>query len=170
SNSKELNELLEKEDRLVIDTRPATKDQNSLIQGSINIPFNAQFTERADWLIKYNEKLLILTEEEESKAVETTLQSIGFDDIEAFIDESVLNNFELDRYETISRDQFIEEMEDEDVAIVDIRKIGEWNSGHFDKAEHLFLGKLRELELQTNKKIIVHCERGARSAIAASIL
>src|SRR5699024_9947215 len=64
SNSKELNELLEKEDRLVIDTRPATKAQKSLIQGSINIPFNAQFTEWAGWLIKYNEKLLLLTEEE----------------------------------------------------------------------------------------------------------
>lgn len=170
SDSKKLNELLEKEDRLVIDTRPATEAQKSLIQGSINIPFNAQFTEWAGWLIKYNEKLLLLTEEEERQAVETTLQSIGFDDIEAFIDESVLKDLELDRYETISRGQFIEEMEDEDVAIVDIRKIGEWNSGHFDKAEHLFLGKLRELELPTNKKIIVHCERGARSAIAASIL
>lgn len=60
-------------------------------------------------------------------------------------------------------------MNDEDVAIVDIRKIGEWNEGHFDEAEHLFLGKLRELDLPANKKLIVHCERGARSAIAASI-
>src|SRR5690625_7960503 len=94
--------------------------------------------------MKYNKKLILLTEEEERQAVEKTLQSIGFDDIEAFIDESVLKDLELDRYETISRDQFIEEMEDEDVAIVDIRKIGEWNSGHFDKAEHLFLGKLGE--------------------------
>src|SRR5699024_10877298 len=63
SNSKELHELLEKADRRVIDTRPATKAQNSLSQGSINIPFNAQFTECAGWLIKYNEKLLLLTEE-----------------------------------------------------------------------------------------------------------
>src|SRR5699024_4086978 len=126
SKSKELNELLEKEDRRVIDTRPATKAQTSLIKGSINITYNAQLKEWAGWLIKYNEKLLLLTEEEERQAVETTLQSIGFDDIEAFIDESVLNNLELDRYETILRDQFIEEMEDDDVAIVDIRNICEW--------------------------------------------
>src|SRR5690625_6689121 len=69
SDSKKLNELLKKEDRLVIDTRPATEAQKSLIQGSINIPFNAQFTEWAGWLIKYNEKLLLLTEEEERQAV-----------------------------------------------------------------------------------------------------
>src|SRR5699024_12217469 len=140
------NELRKKEDRLVIDTRPATEAQKSLIQGSINIPFNAQFTEWAGWLIKYNEKLLLLTEEEERQALEKTLQSIGFDDIEEFIDESVLKDIEIDRYETIAREKFIEEMEDEDVAIVNIRKIGEWNSRKFEKAETLILGKLRELE------------------------
>src|SRR5699024_4481635 len=69
SESKKLSELLKKEDRLVIDTRPTTEAQKSLIQGSINIPFNAQFTEWAGWLIKYNEKLLLLTEEEERQSV-----------------------------------------------------------------------------------------------------
>ncbi len=169
SDSNELKELLKKEDRLVIDTRPAKEAQSSLIQGSINIPFDEQFTEWAGWLIKYDEQLLLLTNESDRRDVEITLQSIGFDALEAFIDEEVLSELELDRYETITMNEFITEMEDEEVAIIDIRKLGEWNEGHFDRAEHLFLGNLRELDLPTNKKIIVHCERGARSAIAASI-
>lgn len=34
--------------------------------------------------------------------------------------------------------EFINEMNDEDVFIADIRKANEWNEGHFEKAHHLF--------------------------------
>src|SRR5699024_5291931 len=101
SDSKKLNELLKKEDRLVIDTRPTTDALQSLIHSCSAIAYNAHVTEWAGLLMKYNEELLLLTEEEERQAVEETLQSLGFDDIEAFMDESVLKDLELDRYETI---------------------------------------------------------------------
>ncbi len=43
--------------------------------------------------------------------------------------------------------------------------------GHFEKANHHFIGYFRDVKLPENvKKVMVYCETGIRSAIAASIL
>lgn len=170
SNSKEVKELMEKENTLIIDTRPAAEAQSTLLEGAINIPIETIFSNWVGWLAKYDEKLLLLTKDSDRKKVEIALHSIGFDSIIGFVDEIVLSDFELKSYETIPMNQFIQEMNDEEVAIIDVRNAGEYKAGHFDQAEHLFLGKLRELPLPENKKVMVYCETGARSAIAASIL
>lgn len=162
--------LMQKTDRLVIDTRASEIVEKSLLPGSINIPFTKAFTNWVGWLANYDEKLLIIADEAIQVDVKKALQSIGLDEIEAFIESSALQDMELTSYDTLSVESFLEQMKEEGNFVIDVRNDAEWNAGHLDEAEHLFLGKLRKLELPKDKQLYVHCQSGVRSAIAASVL
>lgn len=168
--SEELKKLAAEEQVFVLDTRPAKVAEKGLLKGSINIPFNKSFTNWAGWLVKYDEKIVVIAEIGEQEEVQKILQSIGLDTIIAFADPAMLNGEELVTYETLPVSTFLKEMEDEDAFVIDVRNDNEWNNGHLNEAEHLFLGKLREADILENKKVLVHCQSGARSAIASSIL
>jgi hydroxyacylglutathione hydrolase len=58
------------------------------------------------------------------------------------------------------------------VAVVDVRGAAEWEAGHLLGVQNIPLGYLADRigELPTDKPLVVQCEAGARSAIAASVL
>lgn len=163
--------LMEEDDVLVLDTRDGTIAQNSLIKGAINIPLDSKFTNWAGWIAKYDERLVLITDEVDREEVTIALQSIGLDQIHAFVDPSVIQDVEHVSYETISLDDFIKEMQEDDTYVIDVRNLTEWNEGHFKEANHHYIGYFRDERFETDaSKIMVYCETGARSAIAASIL
>lgn len=171
TNPNQLRSLLEEDDVLVLDTRDSTIAQQQLVKGSINIPFDSKFTNWAGWLVTYDERLVLITEKADRKDVQNALQSIGLDHIEAFVEPNIIQHVEHVTYETISLDDFITEMQDEDTYVIDVRSVTEWNEGHFKEANHHYIGYFRHNELKTDaSKVMVYCETGARSAIAASIL
>jgi hydroxyacylglutathione hydrolase len=59
-----------------------------------------------------------------------------------------------------------------EVNVLDVRSKAEWNAGHIAGAHHVPLGDLpaHAASLPSNAPLVVHCEGGARSAIAASVL
>ena len=58
------------------------------------------------------------------------------------------------------------------VAVLDVRTDAEWNAGHIPGAVHVPLGRLPErlASLPRTVPLVVHCQGGTRSAIAASLL
>jgi hydroxyacylglutathione hydrolase len=56
--------------------------------------------------------------------------------------------------------------------VVDVRGVSEFEIGHIEGAINLFIGKLNQnLEkISKDRPVIVHCQTGARSAIAYSLL
>ena len=58
------------------------------------------------------------------------------------------------------------------VVVVDVRNDSEWDEGHIADAIHIPLGQLaqRVNELPASDNIVVHCQGGSRSSIAASLL
>ena len=56
--------------------------------------------------------------------------------------------------------------------IVDVRSEKEWAAGHIAESVNIPLNHLddRVSEIATNRPVVVHCEGGYRSAIAASLL
>ncbi|MFS0576892.1 rhodanese-like domain-containing protein [Sporosarcina sp. 179-K 3D1 HS] len=158
------------ENSLILDTRAGDVAAQGLVKGSINIPFNKSFTNWAGWLVKYDEALLVIADEKTRSDVKQALQSVGLDQIEAFVDPAALEGMELTTYETLSVDEFVGERKDSDAFVIDVRNDAEWQAGHLAEATHLFLGKLRTLDVPDDRKLLVHCQSGARSAIAASVL
>ena len=59
-----------------------------------------------------------------------------------------------------------------DATIIDVRSEAEWNEGHIPGARHFPLTQLaaRADELRDAQPIVVHCQGGARSSIAVSVL
>jgi hydroxyacylglutathione hydrolase len=58
------------------------------------------------------------------------------------------------------------------VQIIDVRNPDEWSKGHLPGARHIPLAALpdRLSELDRSTPIVLHCQGGGRSAIAASFL
>ena len=58
------------------------------------------------------------------------------------------------------------------VAVIDVRNQSEWDAGHIPGAHHIQLGSLdaRLNEVPRDGVVVVHCQHGGRSAIAASLL
>src|SRR5699024_8861011 len=131
-----LESLMKEDNKLVLDTRPGPTAQESLIKGSINIPLDGKFTNWAGWIINYDERLLLIADESNHEELAIALRSIGFDKIHAFINPIIINDIERISYETISLDNFVSSMIDDDVYVIDVRNLSEWNQGHFKEANH----------------------------------
>ena len=58
------------------------------------------------------------------------------------------------------------------VAVVDVRGRAEWEAGHLPGVENIPVGYLEDRleELPRDRPLVLHCQAGARSAIAASVL
>jgi phage shock protein E len=63
---------------------------------------------------------------------------------------------------------------DEDVVIIDVRTVAEWNSGYLENAIHIPLNTIEKnislTEPDKNKEIFLYCRSGNRSGKATSIL
>ncbi len=153
----------------VVDTRPSNVYGARMVVKTINIPFNKGFTNWAGSLLPYDEDLYLITDRLEE--AQHALSSIGLDRVAGyFTPESV----EARAHDTQVRLQVAEAHTRKDrFKIVDVRSLREWKEGHIPGAIHIPLGVLAEQSEQlqnADRPILVHCQSGLRSAIAASLL
>ena len=167
-------EALLAEGKQVLDMRPADAYSKGHIQGTINIPFNNSFTNWAGWVVDYNKPLYLLLDTEVLDEALVALRSVGIDEVYGFAEaETVLAQADnLASYENVSPSEANEMVEKGEAYVLDVRNQTEFDEGHIDNAEHIMVGTLKNRldEVDTDKTIIVQCQAGARSAIAASIL
>lgn len=158
-------------DEVLVDTRQANDFAKGHVKGSLNLPYNRSFTNWAGWLLSYDQEIVLIVNEKEHSDVERSLQSIGLDQVVGYIPSNELGDH-IEQYESIHANKAKELMESDDYYLIDVRNQGEWNSGHIPGAHHFMLGTLKDqLDfIPKNKKIISHCQSGARSAIGTSIL
>lgn len=167
-------EALLAEGKQVLDMRPADAYSKGHIQGTINIPFNNSFTNWAGWVVDYNKPLYLLLDTEVLDEALVALRSVGIDEVYGFAEaETVLAQADnLASYENVSPSEANEMVEKGKAYVLDVRNQTEFDEGHIDNAEHIMVGTLKNRldEVDTDKTIIVQCQAGARSAIAASVL
>ncbi len=167
-------EALLAEGKQVLDMRPADAYSKGHIQGTINIPFNNSFTNWAGWVVDYNKPLYLLLDTEVLDEALVALRSVGIDEVYGFAEaETVLAQADnLASYENVSPSEANEMVEKGEAYVLDVRNQTEFDEGRIDNAEHIMVGTLKNRldEVDTDKTIIVQCQAGARSAIAASVL
>ncbi|MBE3595561.1 MAG: MBL fold metallo-hydrolase [Hydrogenibacillus sp.] len=173
--AKEIIDRLLHEGAQIVDTRPAEKFAAAHLKGSINIPLGKSFTNWSGWLIDYDRPLYVIAGRESIDEVRAALFSIGIDNVEGYIDPGFANPFRdarlaLDHYASVEPSQVKDRLGE--YFVLDVRNKSERKAGHIDGAQHIMLGYLpdRLNEVPKNRPILVHCELGGRSAIAASIL
>ena len=159
----------------VIDTRSKTEFAAGFIPGSINIQNNNSLATWAGWFLEYNEPFILVAAPEQMEDITRKLMRIGLDNIYGFIPDvtvwTELGNALEERYD-IGLDEFKQLAGKEDVQVVDVRGAAEYKAGHVDGAINLFVGKIgKNLDkIDTSKQVVIHCQAGDRSSIAASVL
>jgi hydroxyacylglutathione hydrolase len=156
----------------VIDTRNKVAFAKGFIPGSINIQHNNTLSTWAGWLLNYQEQFIIIAELGQMEEITRKLMRIGLDNIYGFVTEVEGFGIELQTADVIDLETFKANMVKDNVQIVDVRSLTEFNDGHIEGAEHIFIGTLQDNlhKISKNKQVIIHCQSGDRSAIAYSIL
>lgn len=73
-------------------------------------------------------------------------------------------------YETITENTANELISNNNVVIIDVRNIDEYNTGHIKGAINIPVSKIDEVSYDKNQYIIVYCASGMRSSNAAQVL
>lgn len=169
----EIKNLLEQGEQ-VLDLRPADAFSQGFIPGTINIPFNKSFSNWAGWVVDYNKPVYILVNPESLDEVVIALHSIGIDQVLGYADADavVAQADSLDKYDNVSIEEAKEMIDNGEANVLDVRNKTEYDEGHIENADHIMVGTLKNRleEVDASKTVIVHCQGGARSAIAASLL
>jgi hydroxyacylglutathione hydrolase len=153
---------------LVIDTRPAEEFAKGHVAGTLNIPLGGSFITWAGWLIPSDQDFYVVTDRIDD--VRRALGLIGLDRIAGVFAPAAAAGSE--QVPQVSADELKTRPPSNDLVIVDVRNDSEWKEGHIADAIHIPLGQLaqRVNELPASDNIVVHCQGGSRSAIAASLL
>ncbi|MDG5472905.1 MBL fold metallo-hydrolase [Jeotgalibacillus sp. ET6] len=156
----------------LLDTRPSKEAEKGLVPGSINIPLGKMLPNWAGWLVDYDEKIALIVNSSQADEAILALQSIHLDQIIMLIDPKSIESIATASYKTVSKEMFEQLKEKDPVQIIDVRNDTEWTGGHMEGVQHKMLGHLREegKKLDEEKPVLIHCQSGARSAIAASVM
>jgi hydroxyacylglutathione hydrolase len=156
----------------VIDTRNKVDFAKGFIPGSINIQHNNSLSTWAGWILNYQEQFIIVADANGMEEITRKLMRIGLDNIYGFVSSVEDLGIELQTADVIDQEAFKTYLGKDDVQIVDVRGLTEYDDGHIEGVEHVFVGTLPDNldKISKDKQVVIHCQSGDRSAIAYSIL
>jgi hydroxyacylglutathione hydrolase len=167
---------------IVLDTRPTADHAAGHVPRTINIPFNSSFTTRAGWLVPYGRDIYLIVGERAEEAADVAaaaardLSLIGLDRVIGYFDATALAEAgPLEKVPQMNTAELAERLGGDGsptVTVLDVRERGEWEAGHIAGAVNVPLGHLtdRVAELERDRQLVLHCQSGGRSSVAASVL
>jgi hydroxyacylglutathione hydrolase len=163
---------------IVIDARASARFAESHVPGTLNISLNKSFATWAGSLVPYDRDLyLVVTRAVEAAHAAREMAMIGLDRVAGWFAPDALESWAhagrpLECVAQMSPAELAARISTGDVTIVDVRSDAEWDHGHLPDALHIPLGSLgsRVAELPRQRPIVMQCQGGDRSAIAASVL
>lgn len=166
---------LRAEGTVVADLRPAADFAAGHLPGTLSLPYNRSFTTWAGSLLPYDRDLLLVADDAMAARAARELALIGLDRVVGALDPSGLAAAAPGGLASVpqeSVDDLAAELGRGAVTLVDVRGRSEWDAGHIAEARHVPLGELAAAAagLPTGRPIVVQCQGGGRSAIAASVL
>lgn len=160
---------------MVVDTRAARDFAQGAVRGTVNIPWNRSFTTWAGSVLPYDRDLYLIAGDAAAGEIARELAGIGMDRLGGYFDAEVVQERgkgapPLERIPTVDAAEL--ERANGTVSLVDVRSAGEFSGGHLPGALNIPLGSLAERlrEIPGGRPVVVHCQSGARAAIAASVL
>jgi len=164
----------------VVDTRPAAQYALEHVPGTINIPLNRSFNTWAGWLLDYDRDFWLIVSDDSHALIDEAVRDlamIGLDRVGGYFTAGAIETWatehrQIDTVRHIRPGELVGMMERGEVAVVDVRGAAEWEAGHLPGVPNIPLGYLSERldEIPRDRPVVVQCEAGGRSAIAASVL
>lgn len=163
---------------IVLDVRSAAAFGTGHIPRSLNIGLSGQFASWAGSLLQPATRLVLVAEDEgQVDEAVTRLARVGIESVDGYLKGGVLAwhaaGYELASTPQIPVDELHHRLEeDEKLQVIDVRRPGEFDSGHVPGAVNLTLAHLDEHvnEIDRERPVAIVCQSGYRSSIATSIL
>lgn len=175
---RELGGILQSQNPTPIDTRldrAAFMAQH--LPGSLFAPFNKSFNTAVGSIADADHTLLLVIDEAAAEEAVRDLIRIGFDNIGFYITPDDLERYFSEGGKSASIHHIpMEELDAhltaEDASILDVRFASEYESSHLPDAIHIPYTRLAERlnDVPRDRDLFIHCESGARSAVAASLM
>ncbi|MFT3950085.1 MAG: rhodanese-like domain-containing protein [Agriterribacter sp.] len=175
----QLKQKISEENITVIDTRSAAEFTDGFIPGAVFAGMEGNFTEWMLNLFSTNTAIILVISEGHEKECIDKLTGAGFTNIRGYLEggfeawkkagEKIDMIINVDAAEMAMDIPF-----DENLVVVDVRKPVEFADGHIENAFNLPLSDITDpanlIKLEERDNLYVHCARGYRSVIAASLL
>jgi len=163
---------------LILDTRDPQEFAKGFIPSAINIGLGGQFAPWAGALITdLKQPLLLIVEEGKAEESITRLARVGYDYTIGYLEGGIpawkAAGKDLDTISSVSVTDFEEIFNaNPAVNVLDVRKAGEYETGHLESTVLRPLDYINDWtnEINTAETYYIHCAGGYRSMIAASIL
>jgi len=156
----------------VIDTRNKVDFGQGFIPGTLNIQGNNAFATWCGWTLNYQEQFILIADDHQMEDLTRKLMRIGLDNIYGYLSDISETDIDLQVADVISFETFKSYTGREDVQIVDVRGVSEFEAGHVDGAVNIFVGTIQDNldKISKDKQVVIYCQAGDRSALAYSIL
>ncbi len=157
---------------LILDVRTQAEFIKGFIPDSLFIGLNGTFAMWVGALIEdINQPIVLITPEGKEEEAVMRLSRVGYDNTIGYLKGGVTAwDGELKTIQSVSADEVAAKADQ--LNIVDVRKPGEYESEHLEKATHYALDYMNDdlHKLDKNTTYHVHCAGGYRSVIAISLL
>ena len=162
---------------VILDTRSEKDFVKGFIPKSIFIGIDGGFAPWVGSLIKdVKQPILLVADEGRVEEVIMRLGRVGFDNTIGYLDGGFetweASGKEIDSIRSIDANSFVKEWKENNLPLFDVRKKGEYGTGHIEGANHVCLSNVNEqlAEFPKEQNFYAHCAGGYRSVIASSIL
>lgn len=157
-------------EKLLIDTRPREAHQGGFVPNSLSLTAGKTFETWAGWLIDPDTErplVLLAADEAEAQGLRERLWRVGIDDVAGYV--TGFGDLPTHAAPPLSPAAF-DALQDK--LILDVRTQAEYLEGHIPDATLVPAGRLPQglTDLPRDRPIVVHCQSGARSPGAASLL
>ncbi len=169
-----------KQGDVVLDVRSAADFGAGHLPGSLNIGLGGQYASWAGTLISLDAPVVIVAEsEEKANEAQCRLARVGLENVKGYLAGGIQAwrdaGFEVAAVPQITVAELKELIENDNyLQVIDVRRGGEYESGHAPRAATAPLANLREtlpkLNLNPSRKTAVICAGGYRSSAATSIM
>lgn len=160
----------------VVDLRPAAEFAQGFIPGTISIPFDKGFLNWAGALLDPTVEIYLIGEEAQVREAVAALGLVGLDGVTGWLGSRTADYWRGRQgdFATITQIDAVEllDRQNRGQVVLDVRNASEFRAGHIPGALHIPLGRIPEsaASLPRDSRIVVHCQGGARSPIALSVL
>jgi hydroxyacylglutathione hydrolase len=169
--------VLKNQGAQLLDVRDAIDFEGAHLRGAINVGIQGKYATWCGTVLNHEHPIVVVAEAGKEAEAVMRLGRIGFDNVAGYLQngmEALRHRPELvAKIDRITAVALAEQLEtDSAPTIVDVRNEKEWAAGHIAGSVNLPLNHLHDhvSNISKNRPVVVHCEGGYRSAIAASVL
>jgi hydroxyacylglutathione hydrolase len=158
----------------IVDTRPWAAYRAGHVPGALSLPLTNSFNTDAGSMIGEGEAIYLIVEPSRLDEAVRDLIRVGLDNIGGWCDANAIPEFEGELVQTpeVTVVEARALLDTGAAMVLDARRRAEYDEGHIEGAINIAHTRLlsRLDEVAKNRRVLVHCRSGVRSARACSLL